>query len=187
MSVIAVKIESDRILIGSDTQTTRGDFMKYNTGPETGSCKLQQFDDLIIGSVGSAKTIRLLGLFLETNKLKDSSEIEIVRFFKSFEDWLRKETGDGNISRNEFLIVKDSRALEFSNYYIQEIQDYWSIGSGSIWALPVLALGYSLQEALDAACKLDLYCSGPIKIIEIPFKNTVNKKQIDKTLSTSRI
>jgi ATP-dependent protease HslVU (ClpYQ) peptidase subunit len=168
MSVIAVKIESDKILIGSDSQTTRGDYMKYIVEPGGKSCKLQQFEDLIVGAVGMAKTIQLMGLFLETNKLKNSSEIEVVRFFKSFEDWLKKEVGDGDISHSSFLIVKDNRVLEFSDYYVREIQDYWAIGSGSVWALPVLSLGYSLPEALEAACKLDLYCSGPIKIIEIP-------------------
>jgi ATP-dependent protease HslVU (ClpYQ) peptidase subunit len=126
-----------------------------------------EFDDLIIGSAGSCAIFNLLPIFLETNKLASNSQNDIIRFFKSYEDWLKKETSDKSLNTNDFIIIKDRKAFKFSNYYLAEITDYWAIGSGLTWALSVLALDMSVEKALEAGCKLDLYCSKPIKIIEI--------------------
>jgi ATP-dependent protease HslVU (ClpYQ) peptidase subunit len=163
MSVIAIKVTDKQIVIGSDTQVTHYGVFKSNDD----DAKLLQFDDLIIGSAGSCKVFNLLPIFLETNKLKSNSDSDIIRFFKNYESWLKKETNVDSIHGNNFLIVKDKKAFEFSNYYLREITDYWAIGSGLPWALAILALDMTVEKALEASCKLDLYCSKPIKIIEI--------------------
>ena len=168
MSVVAIKINKTEITIASDTQTTSNGHMKFDGSQNLQHiCKLEKFGDIIIGSVGSAKTIQLMGMFLETNKLKTPEERELVRFFKEFESWLKKETGDNEgINNNAFIVVFKNKAFYFDSFYIREIIDYWAIGSGSIWALPTLEMGHSVETAVEMACKFDLYCSSPVKTIK---------------------
>lgn len=169
MSVIAVKITEKEIVIGADTQTTHGYYMKSDkTQGGQAMGKIYNFGDTILGSVGSAMTLQLFCLFLETNKLKNGTEREIVRLFKEFETWMKKEA-DSNyrLCNNHFFVVADKKVFLFNDYYVKEIHDFWSIGSGSIWALPALELGATVKKAVEVACKFDLYCSGEPEIIKV--------------------
>jgi hypothetical protein len=47
MSIIATKIETDKIIIGADTQTTKGGYMKILNAPEKGHAKLYSYLSLI--------------------------------------------------------------------------------------------------------------------------------------------
>jgi ATP-dependent protease HslVU (ClpYQ) peptidase subunit len=166
MSVIAVKITKEKIQIASDSQTTQNYQKIIKT--EKSTTKLMQFDDCVVGTCGYTKTNQLLALFFETNKIKDNSEREIIRFFKSFEDWLLKETNDKDgLTQNQFLLIKDKRVFQFYDYFLEEITDCYAIGSGTYWALTALQLGADVKKAVEIACQNDLYCHAPVKLIEI--------------------
>jgi ATP-dependent protease HslVU (ClpYQ) peptidase subunit len=162
MSIIAVKVNKDKIKIASDSQSTRG-FEKENA-----DTKIIQSDDLIVGCVGLTKVRYLLELFLETNKLKDNSEREVARFFNEFDKWLRIETnGSVNFQNNEFLLIKNKKVMYFNNFEIEEVKTFYCIGSGRIWAFTALELGADIEKAIRIACDYSLYCSGAVKLIEI--------------------
>lgn len=169
MSVIAVKITKNEIIIGSDTQATKSGYMKFDATQNGQTlCKLEQFENLIIGAVGDSRMIRLMPLFLITNKLGNATEMEIVRFFHKFESWLKIEISVNiDISKNAFLVVFENKVFEFQNYFIREIKEFWAMGSGAKWALPALELGADVKKAVEVACKFDLYCSGEPKILTI--------------------
>lgn len=166
MSIITVQITSLEIQMACDTQATSGS-MKYNQRPKD-YCKIQQFDDVVIGVVGSIKQAQMLSIFMDTNKIKNSEEIEIIRFFKAFESWLKNNiAADMTLNDCDFFIIIEKKVFLFSNFYIREIKDFWAIGSGCIWALPALELGADAKKAVEVACKFDLYCSGEPYVLSV--------------------
>jgi len=170
MSIISVRKENNKITIASDSQTTLG-IMKFDNSQNGKSIsKLEQFDDLIIGSVGYTKMIGLISLFLETNKLKVANEREVLRFFRAFETWAKKESDEKvEFNQNTFLLIFENKIFEFQNYCIREIFDFWAIGSGSCWALTALYLGSDVKKSVEVACEFDLYCGGKINELVVNF------------------
>lgn len=165
MTVIAVKVEEDKVTIASDSQTTYG----YRKHIKENTTKLTRIsDDFIVGSSGLAKVNQLLELFCETVKPKNNSNREIIRFFKSFEAWLDKEASS-KLDTNNFLFILDKKVFHFDEYYLLEIKDYYAIGSGSDYALVALELGQSAERAVQSACKLDIFCNEPVKTFEVLF------------------
>mgnify|MGYP000045880688 FL=1 len=70
----------------------------------------------------------------------------------------------------EFLMLNDKKeiwhSVDFTNW-LQVKEDYFSIGSGSLYALGALATGTTPKEAVKVASKLDPYTGMGIKEFNI--------------------
>jgi hypothetical protein len=94
MAVVAIKINKTETIIIANNPQNFLNYMKFDGSQNLQHIyKLKKFGDIIIGTVGDAKTIQLMGMFLETNKLNVFEERELARFVKEFRSWLKK-TGD---------------------------------------------------------------------------------------------
>lgn len=177
MSIIIAKKLDDKIIIGSDSQTTNG----WNKQNRIEPIKLVDLGDIVVGSAGSVKTSKLLHLYISQHKInKLDDEVDILKFLTDFEKWIRENTNDNGFSlvSNEFIFVKGNKIWKVEEgYLIEKISDFCAIGSAYDKALVALELGHSVEETLRAVCKYDLFCSEPIKIIEKEFKKN-NKKNI---------
>jgi hypothetical protein len=76
---------------------------------------------------------------------------------------------------NEFfeIMASGENVLYYKNgeqreYYF-DTMPYFAIGTGSKYALGALSAGATVKEAVEIACKYDLYCSAPIQEITLIF------------------
>lgn len=180
MSIIIAKKLDKKIIIGSDSQTTRG----WNKEIRVEPTKLVDLGDIVVGSAGLVKTSKLLHLYISQHKInKLNDEVDILKFLTDFEKWIRENTNDTGFSltSNQFIFIKGNKIWKVEEgYLIEKVSDFCAIGSGYDKALIALELGHSVEETLRAVCKYDLYCSEPIKIIEKEFKKSIKKNIKDK-------
>jgi 20S proteasome alpha/beta subunit len=165
MSVVAVKVYDDKIVIGADSQSTSYWHNKDSTN------KIYKISNsFVIGGVGYTSHNQMMYLFCETNKPAGSRKRDILEFFVQFNDWMRKKTDDFR-PYNSFLIVFGDKAFWVTNdLMIKEITDYCAIGSGMEYAKAGLYLGKTVQDSIRIACDLTIYCSGPIERYEVKKK-----------------
>lgn len=174
MSVIVVKKEKGKIVIGSDSQETGNQSYQENVYHS----KLKQIeDDIYIAGAGDAHICSLLYAYAGKHSLNDvHSSWSLIEYFSSFNTWLTTEIyiddSDENkdlLQRCQFLLILKDKVWHFSDFYTREIEDgeYTSIGSGSQAALACMSLNCTIEDAIKATCSVDIYCSLPSKIIEI--------------------
>jgi len=77
-----------------------------------------------------------------------------------------------------FQYVKIETYDRFLTNLLPHTQEYYAIGSGSKIAFPVLDLGYSAYEAMEMACKYDMYTGG--NIISVPVTECLHQDKINK-------
>jgi len=186
MSVIVVKKYPDKIVIGSDSQTTVAFWNKEI--PEK-PIKLVDLGDVVVGSAGQSKVTKLLHTYINQRKItKLHDEVDILNFIRDFEKWIKENTSstDISVSYNDFIFIKDDKIwLVSEGCYIKEIEDFTAIGSGYDKALIALELGHDVEETVRAVCKFDLFCSEPVNIIVKEIKK--EKENIeDKSLTESK-
>lgn len=134
---------------------------------------------IYVGSCGDGHLGSLLYAYLEKNSLSQvESAIELADFFKDFAEWAAKylelhPEKPGTLYGSQFIIVIYENAWIFNNYYIRNLKegDFSAIGAGAQAGLACMYIGASVEEALEAVCKVDIYCSEPIKIFEIGIKH----------------
>lgn len=166
MSVVAVKVEKDKIVIGSDTQVTSGsDKENHSSG------KLVMIDDMYIGAAGQASELQLYAQFCRNHKPLSLSERDFLDHIFEFNRWVLEKKSDYK-PYNIYLIIYQGEAIAFDNenFYYKKITGYYTIGSGQRYAKAALSLGHTIKEALETATKHDLYCSEPIEIHEVSIK-----------------
>lgn len=161
MSVVAVKVEEDKIIIGADSIIAHG-----WTQEKDKLAKLEQVNGMVIGSVGSAQEGALFRVFCRTRKPREATDEAIIEFMSEFQDWLNKKINDSTIN-NDYILIYKKKAFGVYNFYVKEILDYIAIGAGMDFALASLYLGNSIKKSIKAACHLSVYCEEPINIIEI--------------------
>ena len=176
MSVIVVKNNEDSIELASDSQETysESDMVTIDW------CKIRKIDDSVyVGAVGNAHITNLFFAYIEKYPINHVNiSIDLIEYFSQFYTWASEiisSTGNiENISEilgsSQFIIIIKNDIWQFNNFYIRKIDkvnDYMVIGSGSTPALVALELGLSVVEALEIACKNNIYCSTPINYINI--------------------
>jgi len=177
MSVIVVKKYPDKIVIGSDSQVTNW----WNKDIEEKPTKLVDLGDIVVGSAGSGRVVKLLHIYISQRKItKLNDEVDILNFIRDFEKWIRENTSstDVTVSNNQFIFIKDDKVwLVSEGCYIQEIDKFTAIGTGYDKALVALELGHDVEETIKAVCKFDLFCSEPVNIIVKDIKKTNTNTQ----------
>jgi len=161
MSVIAVKIYERFYEIASDSIIVRG---YTKTGDNVKSTKLFEENEVVVGSSGTARDIGLFRLFLKTHKPSSATEEGILDLFSEFSDWKKKKT-DSYGTENVFIIGYKDKVFKFNDFYIDEVVSYEAIGAGMDYALGVLHYGGNVEDAVNAAIKLSIYCDSPAIII----------------------
>ena len=163
MSIIAVKRYEDGFEIASDSITIRGYTQTIDT---TNNAKLFSYDNLTIGSSGSSKEIQLFRMFLKTHKVANNSEEAILDLLSSFSNWKYEKTGDCSID-NHYIICIDNVPYAIEEYLVEEVISYEAIGAGLDFALTALHLGHTVEDSVQVAIDLSIYCESPIiKIIK---------------------
>ena len=161
MSVVAVKVEKDKITIGADSILVSG-----WTQEKDKLAKLNKVNDMIIGDVGDAQEGALFLMYCKTRKPREASVEALVEFMSEFQDWMTKKV-EVNKLENQYVIILGGKAFMMEGFFIKEVTDYTAIGAGMDYSLAALYLGNSVKESIKAACHLSIYCEEPINIIEI--------------------
>lgn len=162
MSVVAVKVYKEKIVIGADSQSTSYWHNKNYTNKIYKIAK-----DFIIGGVGYTSHNQRMRLFCETNKPASARERDILEFFVNFHEHMLKADKDYK-PYNEWLLVFGGVAFEVTaDLLIRKIKDYEAIGSGMEYARAAMHLGHPIAAALKVACDLTVFCGEPLEIYEV--------------------
>lgn len=160
MSVIAVKVESDKITIAADSIIIKDDLKRTNFQ------KLYDFGHMIVGGCGSAEELSLFFEFAKRSKEKLTSVYAVQEFMNKFSECKRSYTDDDKIN-NEYIIIYDKHVYQVDGMFVQEVKDYTAIGEGEPYALTALHLGHSVVAAVRATCDLCCFVSEPILTYEV--------------------
>lgn len=160
MSVIAVKVEADKITIAADSIIIKDDLKRTNFQ------KLRDFGHIIVGGCGSAEELSLFFEFAKRSKEKLTSVYAVQEFMNKFATCKRAYTDDNKIN-NAYIIIYDKHVYEVDGMFVQEVKDYTAIGEGEPYALTALYLGHDVVEAVQAACKFSCFVSEPIVSFEV--------------------
>jgi len=161
MSVVAVRVEKDKITIGADSILVSG-----YTQEKDKMAKLFQNEWMVVGDVGEAQEGALFQIFSKTRKPRESSVDAMTEYLFDFFSWKREKT-DSDSLENSYIIIFNKKAFLIEGFYVKEVMDYAAIGAGMDFALAALYLGSSVQDAIKTACHLSILCEEPVNIIEI--------------------
>jgi len=161
MSVVAVKVTKEKIVIGADSILVSG-----WTQEKDKLAKLNEVNGMVVGDVGDAQEGALFLMYCKTRKPREASVEALVEFMSEFQDWMTKKV-EVNKLENQYVIILGGKAFMMEGFFIKEVTDYTAIGAGMDYSLAALYLGNSVKESIKAACHLSIYCEEPINIMEI--------------------
>lgn len=156
MSVVAVKVDEEKIEVAADSICVRG----WQSMRTDQMCKLMDINQMIIGGVGLAQDNSLMFRFAQTHRPESSAEKDILAFMVEFMAW--RKTYTSSALENSYVLVFDNRAWRIDEMLICEVTNYDAIGVGQDFANAVMHLGHSAQEAVKVACELSCYVAEPI-------------------------
>ena len=160
MSIVAVRIYDDEIIIAADSITVRGGGTQ-SKGGETKFVKLFDMNGMIIGGVGWCEELSLMQLFAQTTKPSRADSLGILDFMAQFSSWKNNKITKPDID-NDYIIVFDRRVFSVNGWFVNEVTGYEAIGAGEDYALAAMYLGHDPKEAVEVACELSIYCEKPI-------------------------
>ena len=160
MSVIAVKVEKDKITVAADSIIIKDDLKRTNFR------KVYKFDDIIVAGAGSAQELALFFEYAKTNKPSGANVSAIQNYMAGFLS-MRETCLDEHKIDNDYIIVYKGHAYEVEGFLVQEITEYTAIGEGEAYALSALYLGHTAIEAVEAACHFSCFVSEPIMVEEL--------------------
>jgi ATP-dependent protease HslVU (ClpYQ) peptidase subunit len=171
MSVIAVYVTPEKIILGADTQTTYG----YHKILDSYYGKIFEINGVYVGGVGTSFEIQFFRRFLEERKLRNNyTEKDFNDLMLEFYDDFKARTkNEGGSIQNSYILVHDGKAFIFQNWLIKEVEEFDSIGSGGETARTAFQVFKELdrspdmEKILQVVCKIDLYCHEPLKLYEI--------------------
>jgi ATP-dependent protease HslVU (ClpYQ) peptidase subunit len=157
VSVVVAKVYPEEIRIAADSQVTTG-----WTKESVPFSKIFRHGDSVIGSVGYAEEIALFRVFLQTNHLKEPSEEAMIDHLAAFQAWASKRIDKQYKLDNNYLYIYQGVPFHVHGFYVKEIDDYSAIGSGKEFAFGAISVGATVRQAVEAACKHNIYCQLPI-------------------------
>lgn len=157
MSVVAIKVYDNKIVMSADSITIRGGDMT-----PIGKGKIFEVNDMIIGTSGYSSEGSMMMLFAENHTPYDASEKSMVEFMLEFNEWRNKNWGTHAGLENSYIIAYRGKAFYVHQNYIAEIVNFFAIGYGADYAEAALYLGHTPEEAVQAACALCCYVAEPI-------------------------
>lgn len=177
MSIIAFKIEDDRIIVGADGRCMNGDNRIITE--DFRKIKLIN-DDTVFGSVGLAMTTDMFAEYLEKTSY-DSSELnnnnDFMRIMYGFQKWLSDEFGWDDETVKEFggflMINPHYHGVAYYDdnakpYVTDFVGNSGAIGATSIYTGALIENGFTIEEAIKASAKKYTSINDNVTIIEIP-------------------
>ena len=167
MSVVAVKVYKDKIVMSADSIIVSG----WQDKTPVGNNKLFEVNNMIIGSAGDAQELTHMYLFAENHSPLDMTERGVIKFMNEFRLWRIAEFGVSSEKQvsNDYLIASKGKVFLCNGVcYIGEVKDFYAIGAGEDYAKSALYLGHSPAEAVKVACALSCYVDEPIITKSIP-------------------
>jgi ATP-dependent protease HslVU (ClpYQ) peptidase subunit len=161
MSVVAVKVKKDKIIIGADSILVSG-----WTQEKDKLAKLNKVNNMVIGDCGDAQEGGLFLVYCKTRKPREASVEALIEFMSEFQDWMNDKIGETKLN-NQYIIVLEGKAFMMEGFFIKEVTDYTAIGAGMDFSLPCLALGHSVEVAIEMACHFSIYCEKPVNLLEV--------------------
>ena len=158
MSVVAVRVNSDKIIMAADSILCKWASKKAKPKDFT---KIYEVNGMIIGGCGIAQEISLLWHYADTHKPLSPSVKDVLQFMVEFGKW-KADYGDSNKIENEYLIAYGGHAYLVEGLFVHEVHEYSAIGAGEDFANAALYLGHSPEEAVKVACDLSCFVSEPI-------------------------
>lgn len=165
MSVVAVRVEKNKITIGADSILVNG-----HTQEKDKMAKIFQNEWAVVGDVGEAQEGALFQIYTKTRRPRESSAEGITEFLFEFYQWKKEKTESTELT-NDYIIVFEGKAFLVEGFYVKEVKDYMAIGAGMDFALAALYMGSSVQDAIKTACHLSILCEEPVNIITVPKTN----------------
>ena len=156
MSVVAARICGPVIEIAADSIILKGSLKRTPN-----FSKLRQFPDITIGGVGVAEELSIFFEFAEEHTPESATVKGIRKYMADFLEYAAEYIAEP-VVENSYLIIFKGKLFEVDNMFIQEIQDYTSIGEGEHYALAAMHLGESAERAIKTSCELCCLTSEPI-------------------------
>jgi len=164
MSVVAVKKEGSKIIIGADSIRISG----WGTQEKDKLAKLFRISkELIVGTVGDCAIHSLFREFLGNHLPKSNTEYGWTSLISEFSNYLNELKNAPKLEYSKFIVVNKNKAFFIESYFVREINDYYAIGAGTDYALSALYMGASVREAIETACHLSIFCEKPINVMEM--------------------
>lgn len=173
MSIVAVKIDGEKITLAGDTQSSWGvhKLPKADYSDKNVKCfgKIFQVNDMTIGCAGSVADIGLLRLYCKTHRPKEMERDYVLDWFVEFRDWANSKY---KVNINDLsihgILVYNKKAYTFYDFLdVVEVKSCDAVGSGMWLALGAMFTGASAEEAVKAAIRYDMYCGGDVTKIEL--------------------
>lgn len=164
MSVVAVKLSDNNIMIGCDSQVTVDWIYKADIQNKFGLGKILDVNTMLIGSVGKLSEISKMMLYATKVRPADIRISDIVEWIVGYVEYCKKIDSKFDPFNHWILVFKGKAFCIEEDLSVYEINNYCVIGSGKYHAMPLLEMGKGVDEAIKMSCKLDLYCSEPINI-----------------------
>ena len=92
-------------------------------------------------------------------------------------DWAEKKSLWIEKIDSAFLFVAEWKVFQVADFFVDEVHDFYAIGSGAAKAMIWLYLWHTVQETIEATCKYDLYCHDPVIVHEVKKINAVKEQE----------
>lgn len=188
MTCIVAAKASGKTIIGADSCTTLGDrkLVKMVNGS-----KLVAFEHFIVGLSGTGPLREILDVMVHepicetTDDEPDcydwrrhelNSTVDVAKFLQKFME-LYQEKGDAeSMDTVELLLItKDRIFCTVGESGVFEVGDFWSVGSGSAYAMGVMEALYGKMDAaekvvgwaIECACKYAAGCEPPVELMQL--------------------
>ena len=171
MSIVVTRVLEDQILMAADTGFS-DDCSRWSNVhmPKFVIHRTFAGTDIVVGITGSAKQLSLMNAFLHKLDTKmyevEGTNLGVFTFMKKWSAFCDKldvgsnPQADGYLS--ELHIVTQGTAWTAQGYFISQITEWETMGSGDPYARAAMRLGHNLIEAAEVASMYDLYCEPPI-------------------------
>jgi hypothetical protein len=178
MTVLIAQNTKDKIILGADTGCFRNS-KKFDFNDHKGFSKIMEVNNLVFSSAGTVAETVNFGLYCQTRKPENSSQLGIQRFFVDFNKWL-KDNCIGNCQNieNNYFFVFEKKLFYYGYGAVREIleNDFATDGAGFSEAYMAMHLGKSVEEAINLTIEMNVWTSGKAEIVEILKNNTERPK-----------
>lgn len=173
MSTIAVKRNENNIEISCDSKIHINTILQDNFFKN--KIKIGQKSNMTFGFVGELYYKDIFEDYIYNRKVDEGedlfTEVSLLNssFYKFIKDNFPQEENKNEKEKFSyfFLLIIKNRIFVINCLKVNEIEDYYAIGSGSDFSLPALMLGKNTKEAVEIASELDLYTGGKIHTFKI--------------------
>lgn len=165
MTVVAVKVEKNKVTLSADSACTSG-YTTISNADSKSFVKIKKVGDYVIAGAGLCSDISLLFMYAKTNLIKSNNEDAVIDWFKDFLDWKKKKTDLYGLNQSVFILAYESKAYYFESFLVVEIKEKFAIGSGRDFAISAMHNGADTVKAVETACEFDVFCGLPVTTFE---------------------